>query len=63
MKEPREKQRRRWSLLAVQGVLCGVILLVVLLWRLVGGSSYDVLRSTFRALLTDDGLAAVLTDA
>ena len=54
------EQHRRKSqngLLIVQGVIAGVVLLVALVLRLIGGRLYEELRIRFRDALTDNGLA------
>lgn len=51
------KQRRtrsRVSLLMVQSIVCGVILLLVLILRLIGGETYERLRERFGSALTED---------
>ena len=58
------KERSGWSLLAVQSILCGVVLLIALLFRLIGGEAWMLLRSLFRQQLTEEGLAeTVITQA
>ncbi len=48
-------KRPRRSLLAVQSAVCGVILLVVLLLRLVGGTGWQTCRRTIQEWMTDIG--------
>ncbi|MBR2406812.1 MAG: M23 family metallopeptidase [Clostridia bacterium] len=50
----------RFSLLAVQSIVCGVILLLALLFRLIGGQSWEQLRTVLRQWMLDDGLATLL---
>lgn len=50
------------SLLAVQSIVCGVVLLVVLLLRLIGGETWMQLRSLFQQWMTEEGLTEVITD-
>lgn len=50
------------SLLAVQSIVCGVVLLIVLLLRLIGGETWTQLRSLFRQWMTEEGLTEVITD-
>lgn len=45
------------SLLLIQSAVCGVVLLIALIARLIGGSFYDSLRNIFRDALTDNGIA------
>ncbi len=51
------KNRVGASLLLVQSAVCGVVLLIALIVRLLGGSFYEQLRATFRDALTDNGIA------
>lgn len=51
------KRHTDTSLLLVQSAVCGVILLIALITRLIGGSFYEELRRTFRDALTDSGIA------
>ncbi len=55
----RRKQLNRsdTALLLTQSAVCGVVLLIALLARLIGGSFYEELRGTFRDALTDNGIA------
>lgn len=50
-------RQSRLSLLAVQSIACGVILLLALVLRLIGGETWDQLHAVFRQWLTDGGLA------
>lgn len=50
------------SLLAVQSIVCGVVLLIVLLLRLIGGETWTQLSSLFRQWMTDEGLTQVVTE-
>lgn len=50
------------SLLAVQSIACGVVLLLALLLRLIGGTAWSGLRSLLHGWLTDDGLAQVIAE-
>ncbi len=67
MAEQRRARRRNdrtgLSLLAVQSIMCGVVLLLILLLRLIGGSAWDGLRSLLHGWLTDDGLAQVIAQS
>lgn len=54
------KQPRRLSLVAVQCLACGVILLVALLFRVAGGSAYTQLQQRFEDALTGNELMTVL---
>ncbi len=54
------RTRSRLSLIAVQSIVCGVILLLALLLRLIGGDTWDQLRTVFQHWMTDDGLAALV---
>lgn len=56
----KRRTRSRLSLLAVQSIVCGVILLLALLLRLVGGNTWDQLRTVFQHWMNDDGLAALV---
>ena len=48
------RTRSRVSLMLVQSIVCGVILLLVLILRLVGGETYGRLKDRFRDFLTED---------
>ena len=50
------------SLLAVQSIVCGVVLLLVLLLRLIGGETWEGLRSLFHRWMTDEGITRVMTE-
>lgn len=54
------KRPRRLSLVAVQCLACGVILLVALLFRVAGGSAYTQLQQRFEDALTGNELMTVL---
>lgn len=51
------KKRTGGTLLFWQSAVCGVVLLIALIVRLIGGSFYEGLRQTFREALTDNGIA------
>lgn len=53
-----EKKPRRWPLLAVQSVLCAVLLLLALLLRTLGGEAVEELREIVRNYMTDTVLLA-----
>ncbi len=53
----KNKNRAGTSLLLVQSAVCGVVLLIALIVRLIGGNFYEQLRTTFRDALTDNGIA------
>ena len=50
----KRRTRSRVSLLMVQSIVCGVILLLVLILRLIGGETYGRMREQFRRYLTED---------
>lgn len=50
------------SLLAVQSIVCGVVLLLVLFLRLIGGETWEELRSLFHQWMTDEGITQVITE-
>ena len=52
-----EQRRNRWSLLAVQSTVCGVILLLVLVLRLIGGDTWNTVRTVAQRWMTDAGIA------
>ena len=54
---PKPKKSAVGTLLVWQSAVCGVVLLVALIVRLIGGSFYEQLRTTFRNALTDNGIA------
>ncbi|MBQ9861243.1 MAG: hypothetical protein IJO75_03190 [Clostridia bacterium] len=54
---PKPKKSAGGTLLVWQSAVCGVVLLVALIVRLIGGSFYEQLRTTFRNALTDNGIA------
>lgn len=49
------RTRSRLSLIAVQSIVCGVLLLLALLFRLLGGVPWQQLRTQFNRWLTADG--------
>lgn len=60
-KNKREKRPpRRLSLLAVQSLACAIILVVVLLFRVAGGTAYTQLRQGFADALAGNELMTVL---
>lgn len=68
--DEKERRNRRgtsarggFGLLAVQSIIGGVILLLALILRLVGGGIFEELREAFREAVTDDSLAQTLTDS
>ncbi len=56
----KSKQPRRLSLVAVQCLACGVILLVAMLFRVAGGTAYTQLQQRFADALTGNELMVVL---
>ena len=56
----KSKQPRRLSLVAVQCLACGVILVVALLFRVAGGSAYIQLQQRFEEALAGNELMTVL---
>lgn len=54
---PKRKKPNGGTLLLVQSAACGVVLLIALIVRLIGGSFYDELRTVFLNALTDNGIA------
>ncbi len=54
---PKPKKHRDGTLLLAQGAVCGVVLLIALIMRLIGGSFYEQLRTAFCDALTDNGIA------
>ena len=58
-KERKSKPPRRWSLLAVQSLICTVLVLVALLFRVAGGTSYTKLQQGFSDALVGNELMAV----
>ena len=60
--EEKRRTRSRLSLLAVQSIVCGVILLLVLVIRLIGGNAWESLRSMLQDWMTDEGITAVVTE-
>ena len=62
---PREKTQnhtspRRLSLVAVQCLACAIVLLIVLLFRVAGGTAYSKLQQGFSDALSRNELMAVL---
>ena len=55
------KKRNGGTLLLAQGAACGVVLLIALILRLIGGGFYDELRTVFRDALTDNGIAETVS--
>lgn len=58
----RDGERSRLSLLAVQSIVCGVILLLVLIFRLIGGDTWRSLCTMVERWMTDDGLVHIATE-
>lgn len=54
---PKPKKSTGGTLLFWQSAVCGVVLLIALIARLIGGNFYEQLRTTFRNALTDNGIA------
>ena len=54
---PKRKKPNGGTLLFWQSAACGVVLLIALIVRLIGGGFYDELRTVFRDALTDNGIA------
>lgn len=52
-----KSDKRGTSLLLMQGVACGLLLLVALAIRLIGGGVYDKARDVLYRAMTDDGVA------
>ncbi len=50
----KKRQRKEWSVLAVQTAVGGILLLLVLLLRFVGGEVYDNVRIWFQTTVTED---------
>ena len=63
-KQPKKKQRikqpRQLSVLAVQSLACVVIVLVVLLFRVAGGTAYSKLQQGFADAMARNELMAVM---
>lgn len=55
MAEQHKKRKNSDRLLLVQSIVCGVVLLIALIVRLIGGGFYQTLRTEFRNALTDGG--------
>ncbi len=56
------REHRGLSLLAVQSIVCGVVLLIALLLRLIGGGIWEGMRSLFRKHITDDSITQTITE-
>ncbi len=52
----KKRQRKEWSVLAVQAMVGGVLLLVILLLRMLGGGLYDGVRLWFQSTISEDTL-------
>lgn len=57
---PTEKPPHRLSVVGVQSLACGVLLLLALLLRLAGGDAYEQLRRVFQERLVSNDLLSVL---
>ncbi len=57
---PPEKPPHRLSVVGVQSLACGVLLLLALLLRLAGGDAYEQLRRQFQERLVSNDLLSVL---
>ncbi len=62
MMDQKKRQRKEWSVLAVQTAVGGVLLLLILLLRFVGGEVYDNLKTWFQTTVTEDTLLKPDTD-
>ncbi len=51
-----KRQRKDWSVLAVQTVVGGILLLLILVLQMLGGDVYDGLRGWFQTTLSEDVL-------
>lgn len=58
--EPLSKSPRRFSVLAVQCLACALIVVVVLLFRVAGGSAYTQLQRKFSDAMAGNELMAVI---
>ena len=54
---PERRKPNAGTLLLWQSAACGVVLLIALIVRLIGGNVYDQLQTVFRDALTDNGIA------
>lgn len=58
---PDKTRSGRWSVLAVQSLACGLVVALVLLLRLAGGTAYEELRQGFQDALMKNELVGVLS--
>lgn len=58
--DPPKKSPPAWSLLALQSVACGVVLLITLLFRLAGGDAYAGLQTAFAEAIADDTVMSTI---
>lgn len=59
--QSREKSRSAWSVIGIQSLACVVLLLLVVLFRLMGGSAYEGLRQGFHRALERNELMTVIS--
>ncbi len=59
----RGETRGGQSLLAVQSIIGGIVLLLALVLRLIGGGLYTQLQTAFRQAITDDTWAQTLVNS
>lgn len=61
VKEPKQRHHSIWSVVAVQSLACIALLLFALLFRLVGGDTYEDLRNGFHEALEKNELITALS--
>lgn len=59
-KEEKKKEHGPLSVVAVQSIACGILLLLALMLRLVGGAPYEQLRQAFQSRLMSNDLLGTL---
>ncbi len=56
----RENKSSGWQLIAVQSISCVVVILIVLLFRVIGGKSFTQLRQSFNKAIMSNSIIATL---
>jgi len=59
--QSRKKSRSAWAVIGIQSLACAVLLLLVVLFRLMGGNSYEGLRQGFHRALERNELMTVIS--
>ena len=58
---PQKSAAGGWQLIAVQSISCAVVLLIVLIFRLIGGSAFSELRQSFHDSMMNNSFISTIT--